>query len=76
MLHSNLSHPSIVFYTHRILIPSSTHAKCKYLEVTGRPNPELADLMAIARGGGGFFDTGERYGSHAKTALGMGWVSG
>jgi hypothetical protein len=46
------------------------------LEVTGRPNPELADLMSIARGGGGFFDTGERYGSHAKTALGMGWVSG
>jgi hypothetical protein len=54
---------------------SPTH-KNDNLEVTGRPNPELADLMSIARGGGGFFDTGERYGSHAKTALGMGWVSG
>lgn len=42
---------------------------------TGRPGPELEELVALARrrSGGGFFDTGERYGSHAKTALGMGW---
>jgi pyridoxine 4-dehydrogenase len=43
-------------------------------KVTGRPNPELVELVSTASGGsGGFFDTGERYGSHAKTALGMGW---
>ncbi|KAL7545616.1 hypothetical protein ACHAWF_008968 [Thalassiosira exigua] len=43
--------------------------------VTGRPNPELSELVSAAasRDGGGFFDTGERYGSHMKTALGMGW---
>mmetsp|Transcript_29637 Transcript_29637/g.62845 ORF Transcript_29637/g.62845 Transcript_29637/m.62845 type:complete len:424 (+) Transcript_29637:169-1440(+) len=40
----------------------------------GRPNPDLAELVTTAcKQGGGFFDTGERYGSHAKTALGMGW---
>lgn len=43
-------------------------------KVTGRPNPELVDLVAAScKQGSGFFDTGERYGSHAKTALGMGW---
>ena len=42
-------------------------------KVTGRPNPELVELVSTASGIGGFFDTGERYGSHAKTALGMGW---
>ena len=42
-------------------------------KVTGRPNPELIELVSTASGCGGFFDTGERYGSHAKTALGMGW---
>mmetsp|Transcript_638 Transcript_638/g.1033 ORF Transcript_638/g.1033 Transcript_638/m.1033 type:complete len:418 (-) Transcript_638:92-1345(-) len=43
-------------------------------KVTGRPNPELEELVSIAsKQGGGFFDTGERYGSHMKTALGMGW---
>ena len=42
-------------------------------KVTGRPNPELVELVSTASGNGGFFDTGERYGSHAKTALGMGW---
>ena len=42
--------------------------------MTGRPNPELEELVSIAsKQGGGFFDTGERYGSHMKTALGMGW---
>ncbi|EJK73574.1 hypothetical protein THAOC_04792, partial [Thalassiosira oceanica] len=36
--------------------------------------PELASLVSSAlEGGGAFFDTGERYGSHARTALGMGW---
>ncbi|KAK1743705.1 pyridoxal reductase [Skeletonema marinoi] len=41
----------------------------------GRPNPELVDLVATAstNQNGVFLDTGERYGSHAKTALGMGW---
>lgn len=41
----------------------------------GRPNPELVDLVstASANRNGMFFDTGERYGSHAKTALGLGW---
>lgn len=46
-------------------------------KVTGRPNPELVELISTARRSGaancGFFDTGERYGSHAKTALGLGW---
>ena len=43
--------------------------------VTGRPNPDLLHLIreSSTREGGAFFDTGERYGSHAKTALGMGW---
>jgi len=47
--------------------------------MTGRPSPELEDLVSTAceqRGGDGgniLFDTGERYGSHFKTALGMGW---
>ena len=42
--------------------------------MTGRPNPDLEELVTNAcNQGGGFFDTGERYGSHAKTALGMGW---
>eukprot|EP00584_Thalassiosira_punctigera_P013515 CAMPEP_0172567826 /NCGR_PEP_ID=MMETSP1067-20121228/117378_1 /TAXON_ID=265564 ORGANISM="Thalassiosira punctigera, Strain Tpunct2005C2" /NCGR_SAMPLE_ID=MMETSP1067 /ASSEMBLY_ACC=CAM_ASM_000444 /LENGTH=412 /DNA_ID=CAMNT_0013359265 /DNA_START=73 /DNA_END=1307 /DNA_ORIENTATION=- len=40
----------------------------------GRPNPDLEELVSVAGSqGGGFFDTGERYGSHAKTAFGMGW---
>ena len=41
----------------------------------GRPNPELVDLVSTAstNPNGIFFDTGERYGSHAKTAFGMGW---
>jgi len=35
---------------------------------------DLEELVSNAcKQGGGFFDTGERYGSHAKTALGMGW---
>lgn len=45
-------------------------------KVTGRPNPELTELVSTAyqQGGNGvFFDTGERYGSHSKTMLGMGW---
>lgn len=44
-------------------------------DMTGRPNPELVELVSTAcqRGDGGLFDTGERYGSHLKTALGMGW---
>ena len=39
-------------------------------------NPELEELMSTIyqqHDGAAFFDTGERYGSHAKTALGMGW---
>lgn len=36
--------------------------------------PELARLVSSAvEGGGAFFDTGERYGPHRKTALGLGW---
>jgi pyridoxine 4-dehydrogenase len=44
-------------------------------DLVGRPNPELIDLVSTAstNRNGIFFDTGERYGSHAKTALGMGW---
>lgn len=44
-------------------------------KVTGRPNPELVSLASTAANNpnGVFYDTGERYGSHAKTALGMGW---
>lgn len=43
-------------------------------KATGRPAPGLGELVSLARAeGGGFFDTGERYGSHAKTAFGMGW---
>lgn len=40
-----------------------------------KPDPELVDLVSTASSNqnGVFFDTGERYGSHAKTALGMGW---
>lgn len=35
---------------------------------------ELTELMSTAcTRGGAFFDTGERYGSHLKTAFGMGW---
>ena len=35
---------------------------------------DLEELVSNAcKQGGGFFNTGERYGSHAKTALGMGW---
>ena len=38
-------------------------------------SPELTDLVnaACSSQGGGFFDTGERYGSHIKTAMGLGW---
>ena len=37
-------------------------------------SPELASLVSSAlEGGGAFFDTGERYGPHRKTALGLGW---
>mmetsp|Transcript_17134 Transcript_17134/g.26051 ORF Transcript_17134/g.26051 Transcript_17134/m.26051 type:complete len:425 (-) Transcript_17134:66-1340(-) len=43
-------------------------------EVTGRPTPDLEELISVAQSqGGSLFDTGERYGSHMKTALGMGW---
>jgi len=43
--------------------------------VTGRPNPDLPRLIhsSLENVNGAFFDTGERYGSHVKTALGMGW---
>ena len=37
-------------------------------------SPDLEELVSLAcEQGGGFFDTGERYGSHARTAFGMGW---
>lgn len=37
-------------------------------------NDELPRLVETARDvGGAFFDTGERYGSHLKTAMGLGW---
>lgn len=37
-------------------------------------NTELVELISTSsKQGGGFFDTGERYGSHSKTAFGMGW---
>ena len=37
-------------------------------------NSELKELISTTyQQGGAFIDTGERYGSHAKTALGMGW---
>merc|ERR1712176_1079938 len=36
--------------------------------------PELTELVTTANvKGGAFFDTGERYGSHLKTAFGLGW---
>ena len=42
--------------------------------MTGGTNPALEELVSVAcKQGGGFFDTGERYGSHSKTAFGMGW---
>ena len=43
---------------------------------TNGHNPELEELMSTIHqqhDGAAFLDTGERYGSHAKTALGMGW---
>ncbi len=52
---------------------SQPFSRC--IAVTSRANPELVDLVSTAtcNQDGAFFDTGERYGSHAKTALGMGW---
>ena len=58
--------------SHICITSTSTHLT--YPSLTGRPNPDLEELVTNAcKQGGGFFDTGERYGSHAKTALGMGW---
>ena len=51
---------------------TSHYSSISYHSVTGRPNPELVKLVSMSSGGG-FFDTGERYGSHSKTAMGMGW---
>ena len=40
----------------------------------GKGNKELNELISTTyQRGGAFFDTGERYGSHAKTAFGLGW---
>jgi len=37
-------------------------------------NPDLQDLVTVAcNENSAFFDTGERYGSHFKTAFGLGW---
>lgn len=42
--------------------------------LTKLENPDLDALVESAcQQNGGFFDTGERYGSHIKTAMGMGW---
>eukprot|EP00562_Extubocellulus_spinifer_P029481 CAMPEP_0178717594 /NCGR_PEP_ID=MMETSP0699-20121125/22017_1 /TAXON_ID=265572 /ORGANISM="Extubocellulus spinifer, Strain CCMP396" /LENGTH=437 /DNA_ID=CAMNT_0020367459 /DNA_START=141 /DNA_END=1454 /DNA_ORIENTATION=- len=42
--------------------------------VTELKSPELQNLVTAATNQNcGFFDTGERYGSHLKTAVGMGW---
>ena len=42
--------------------------------LTKLENPDLETLVESAcQQSGGFFDTGERYGSHVKTAMGMGW---
>ena len=42
--------------------------------LTKLENPDLDKLVESAcNQNGGFFDTGERYGSHFKTAMGMGW---
>ena len=42
--------------------------------LTRLENPDLDKLVESAcNQNGGFFDTGERYGSHFKTAMGMGW---
>ena len=42
--------------------------------LTRLENPDLDKLVESAcNQNGGFFDTGERYGSHLKTAMGMGW---
>ena len=42
--------------------------------LTKLENPDLETLVESAcQQSGGFFDTGERYGSHFKTAMGMGW---
>jgi len=37
-------------------------------------NPDIEDLVRVAcNENSAFFDTGERYGSHLKTAFGLGW---
>jgi pyridoxine 4-dehydrogenase len=42
--------------------------------LTKLENTDLDALVESAcQQNGGFFDTGERYGSHIKTAMGMGW---
>ncbi|KAL9182701.1 hypothetical protein ACHAXT_013353 [Thalassiosira profunda] len=57
-----------------LTVPSVGCGTIAWSSDDGRPGPELEELVSTARArGGAFFDTGERYGSHAKTALGMGW---
>lgn len=66
---------SFILFVNFIRVNLTTfHESNFFLSVTTLDNLELQSLVNEAYGlDGAFFDTAERYGSHLKTALGLGW---